>query len=71
MRCTELQRTYVEGICTSGYYPSLVFQDPANGCFEIDIKPNLKTDMKPNLSISGDGIHVPQQMEECSTVGKK
>jgi hypothetical protein len=48
-----------------------VFQDPANGCFEIDIKPNLETDVKPNLSISGDGINVPQQMEECSTIRKK
>ena len=48
-----------------------MFQDPANGCFEIDIKPNLETDMKPNLSISGDGINVPEQLEECSTVGKK
>jgi hypothetical protein len=50
-----------------------VFQDPANGCFEIDIKPNLETDMKPNLSISGDGItrNVPQQMKECSTIRKK
>ena len=40
-----------------------VFQYPANGCFEIDIK--------PDVSISGDAINVPQQMEECSTVGKK
>jgi hypothetical protein len=48
-----------------------LFQDPANECFEIDIKPNLETDMKPNLSISGDGINVPQQMEECSTIRKK
>jgi hypothetical protein len=48
-----------------------LFQDIANGYDEIDVKPNLETDIKFDVSISGDGINVSQEAEESNSRGKK